>query len=333
MVYAALVSIMDILETRYGALAGISNSMTYKDGSLKSCMLNADNRIQTPVGEIIPQYRVAELGERQKKHRSSLSFFESGQIKSASLDRMMPLQTPIGVFKTEFVTFYEDGSVNRLFPLNGHIDGYWSEKNEGDLAEVFDFDLSVGQFSAKIINLHFYPSGALKSLTLWPGQQIMIETPMGPMLIRTGFSLHEDGSLRSAEPYIAVGLATPIGLVKALDVEMLGMNADQNSVQFTPAGNLSSVKTIHTGIRVVSDDQIETIIEPFETSSLIDISAMRTVPMQIDFAESTVQIVAQRTYSFDLSTHTVETFERERVILEACASCAGCDGGDGCSHS
>ena len=93
------------------------------------------------------------------------------------------------------------------------------------------------------------------------------------------------------------------------------------------------MKTIHTGIRVVSDDQIETIIEPFETSSLIDISAMRTVPMQIDFAESTVQIVAQRTYSFDLSTHTVETFERERVILEACASCAGCDGGDGCSHS
>ena len=131
MVYAALVSIMDILETRYGALAGISNSMTYKDGSLKSCMLNAENRIQTPVGEIIPQYRVAELGERQKKHRSSLSFFESGQIKSASLDRMMPLQTPIGVFKTEFVTFYEDGSVNRLFPLNGHIDGYWSEKTRG----------------------------------------------------------------------------------------------------------------------------------------------------------------------------------------------------------
>jgi hypothetical protein len=321
---------MDTLETRYGTLSGISNSMTYPGGTLKSCMLDAENRIHTPVGEIIPQYRMAELGERQKKYRSSLGFFENGQIKSAALDRVMPLQTPLGVFDAELVTFHENGAMNRLFPLNGQVDGYWSEKNEGELAKVLDFDLPVGKFRAKIISLHFYPSGALKSLTLWPGQRIMLETPAGPMRLRTGFSLHEDGSLCSVEPAAAVELATPIGRVKAFDAEMLGMNADQNSVQFSPAGSLISVKTIHTGLRVIPVGQVETVIEPLETTSLIDIAEMRTVPMQIDFTANTVVVVARHTHRFDASTHTFVTFDRDHVIRESCSACSGCDGGDSC---
>ena len=324
---------MNVLETSFGALADYSDLMTYDSGAPKSCRLNDENRLQTSVGEIIPQYRMAELGERQKKDRRSLSFFESGRIKSAALDEAMPLKTPLGVFTAEAVSFYEDGALNRLFPLNGQIDGYWSEKNEGALAESLAFDLPVGQFRAKIISLHFYPSGALKSLTLWPGERITIKTPIGPMRIRTGFSLYENGSVRSVEPASGVDLTTPIGLVKAFDAEMVGMNADQNSVQFSPAGKLSSVKTIHTGIRVMVTDQVEKIIEPLETTSLIDISEMRTVPMQIDFAEGTVKVVAQQTHRLDLSNCSLATFERERVIREACASCAGCDGGDSCCQN
>lgn len=322
-----------MLETRYGTLSGISNSMTYPDGSVQSCILEAENRIQTPVGEIIPQYRMAELGERQKKYRSSLGFFENGQIKTASLDHAMPLRTPLGVFEAELVTFYENGAMNRLFPLNGQVDGYWSEKKEGELATVLDFDLPVGKFSAKIISLHFYRSGALKSLTLWPGQRITITTPVGPMRIRTGFSLYEDGSLRSVEPSVVVELATPVGRVKAFDAEMLGMNADQNSIQFNPAGSLISVKTIHTGLRVISAAQVETIIEPLETTSLIDITEMRTVPMQIDFTEGMVRVVAKNTHNFDLASHTFETFDRAKVIRESCSSCASCDGGESCCQN
>jgi len=323
---------MNMLETRYGTLSGISNSMTYPDGSVQSCILEAENRIQTSVGELIPQYRVAELGERQKKYRSSLGFFENGQIKSASLDRAMPLQTPLGIFEAELVTFYDTGAMNRLFPLNGQVDGYWSEKKEGEMAKVLDFDLPVGKFSAKIISLHFYRSGALKSLTLWPGQRITLATPVGPMRVRTGFSLYEDGALRSVEPFVAVELATPVGRVKAFDAEMLGMNADQNSIQFSPTGTLTSVKTIHTGLLVTSAARVTTIIEPLETTSLIDITEMRTVPMQISFTESMVTVIAKDTHRFDRANHTFETFEREQVIRESCSSCSGCDGGDSCSH-
>lgn len=315
---------MNVLETRYGTLSGVSNTTTYPNGSPKSCMLETENRLSTPIGEIVPQYQVVAVGQRQKKHRSSLSFFEDGTLKSAALDRSMPLQTPLGTFNAELVTFYENGAIKRLFPLNGQVDGYWSEKNEGDLAEVLDFDLPVGRFSAKIINLHFHPSGALKSLTLWPGERITIKTPVGPALIRTGFALNEDGSLSSFEPADAMPLDTPIGPLKAFDAEMLGMNADQNSVRFSPTGRLLSVKTIHTGIRATRAGQTETTIEPLETTSLIDMAVMRTVPMRIDFTEANVRVVARDTHDFDLSNHALTTFERVRVIRESCSACSGC---------
>lgn len=319
---------INTLEMRYGALTGITSLSRYPDGSPQSCVLQEENRIRTPVGEIVPQYRVAEYGGRQRKHRSSLDFHVNGEIRSAALDRAMPLQTPLGVFRAELVTFYSNGSIRRLFPLNGQVDGFWSEKNEGDLAEVLDFDLPVGKFSAKIINLHFYESGALKSVTLWPGQRITIATPAGPMLIRTGFALHEDGSMRSVEPAGVVELDTPVGRVKAFDSEMLGMNADQNSVQFDPTGALTSLKTIHTGLRVLSAGRAETVVEPYEAASLIHFTGLRTVPMQIDFADDAVSVVARHTQRFALAGHTFQTFDRARVVREACAGCSGCTGGD-----
>jgi hypothetical protein len=324
---------MDSIETSYGTVSGITDRATYANGAIKSCRLMVENRLQTPVGAIIPLYQMAELGERQKKDRRSLGFFENGRIKSIALDRAMPLQTPLGQLKAEAVSFYENGAINRLFPLNGQIDGYWSERKEAEMAESMDFDLPVGKFSAKIISLHFYPSGALKSLTLWPSERITIQTPIGSMRIRKGFSLYADGTLRSAEPAKVEEVSTPIGLVKAFDAEMIGMSADLNSIQFTPAGKLSSVKTIHTGVQVTNAAGEETRIEPFETISRIDDEGMRTVPMQIDFGDGSLKVVAQHTHSFDLAQSSVTTFLRERVIREACSSCSGCEGGDACCQN
>jgi len=324
---------MSAIEINFGGLTGISHYMTFKSGSLKSCRLNEENRIETSVGVIIPQYSPAEFGERQKRDRRSLTFFESGAIKTVSLEQAMPLNTPLGVFKAEAVTFFEDGTLNRFFPLNGQIDGYWSEKNEGDLAEVLDFDLPVGKFSAKILCVNFYPSGALKSLTLWPGQKITINTPVGPMLIRTGFALYENGAVKSVEPAMPVSLHTPVGFVKAFDSEMLGMNADINSVQFTPEGVLSSLKTIHSGVKVINEQMEETVIEPVETESLIEMTQMRTVPMQFDFADDKITVIADQIYLFETDEYSFASFDRKLVIREACSACAGCSGGSSCCQS
>ena len=96
-------SFMDIFETSYGTVSGIADRATYASGAIKSCRLTVENRLQSPVGELVPLYQMAELGERQKKDRRSLGFYESGKIKSVALDRAMPLKTPLGVFKAEAV--------------------------------------------------------------------------------------------------------------------------------------------------------------------------------------------------------------------------------------
>jgi antitoxin component YwqK of YwqJK toxin-antitoxin module len=312
---------MKTYTTKYGELKGITSSLNYASGALKSCMVNQENCLPTPVGVLIPQYSPATFGERQKKYRSSLDFFENGQIKSAALDKQIEIQTPIGPMKAELVTFYKDGNINRVFPLNGLIDGYWSEANEREIAEVLDFDLSCGQIHAKVIAIHFYPSGALKSLTLWPGEGMSLETPLGPIACRAGVSLYENGALRSVEPASAVELPTPLGLIKAYDPEIIGMHADQNSLQFDEDGALTAITTIHTGIHVVGPIGNEIDIEPYEAPSNIDPEQLRTVPMKISVTEGNVHIQARSEYTFNLSEYQFATFDHKRVLRAACVGC------------
>tara|TARA_B100001971_G_scaffold166422_1_gene157335 strand:+ start:298 stop:1299 length:1002 start_codon:yes stop_codon:yes gene_type:complete len=322
--------------TNYGELKGITSSSHYASGALKSCMLNQKNSLPTPIGELIPQYSPAQFGERQKKHRSSIDFFENGQIKSAALDKQTLLKTPIGEVAAELVTFYKDGSINRVFPLNGLIDGFWSEANEREMADALHLDLSVGQVNAKIISLHFYPSGALKSLTLWPGEAMELETPLGPIVCRTGLALYEDGTLRSVEPASPVEVPPPVGLIKAYDPEIIGMHADQNSLQFCPTGQLSAITTIHTGIHVVGPDGKETDIEPYEAPSYIDPEQLRTVPMKLSFTPERVHIEARQSYDYSLSQYQFAQFKHTRVVKAVCAGCPGdesccLNGGEGVS--
>lgn len=314
---------MNTKHTSQYDLNGITVAKHYRSGALMSCLLNAENILPTPVGDMIPQYRSAELGERQKKYRSSIDFFENGQIKSVALDKKTPLKTPLGVINAELVTFYEDGSLNRIFPLNGLIDGYWSENNERDMAEVIDLSLPLGRFSVKVISIHFYPSGALKTLTVWPGQALYLQTPIGWVKGRTGFSLYENGSIRSCEPGMPTRLPTPIGAVKAYDPDIIGMHADQNSVQFSPEGKLLSIKTIHTGIRAVDTNGEESTVAPYEGESYIDHSQKRTFPIKINFSEDAIHIEAKSEYVFPLAEYQISTFERSQILFETCADCPG----------
>lgn len=329
---------METHPTNYGELKGITSATHYKSGGLKSCMVNQKNCLQTPFGDIVPQYRSAEFGERQKKHRSSLDFFEDGQIKSAALDSQAELDTPIGPIKAELVTFYPEGSINRIFPLNGLIDGYWSENNEREIAELMDFDLPIGQFRAKVISIHFYPSGALKTLTIWPGQVIQLQTPLGQIACRAGFSLYEDGSLRSAEPASIVEIPTPIGLIKAYDPEIIGMHADQNSLQFSKTGTLSALTTIHSGICTKDSSGEETRVEPYEADSYVDPTQLRTVPMKIEFSPENVRIEAREFYEYELSACQFASFAHQRVSRAVCNGCPNDDtccqnGGEGVGES
>ncbi len=330
---------MKTFQTQYGELVGVANYKTDADGRLLTCILNRENRIATPVGELIPQYREAEFGERQKKYRSSIDFHKNGNLKSVALDKAMPIKTPIGTYTAELVTFHEDGSLNRLFPLNGKIDGYWSEKNERELAPATRFVLPIAEFTAKAIGMSFYQSGELRSLTLWPGEKIKLETPAGTIRVGTGFSLYEDGNLKSVEPARPTKLQTPIGEILAFDTEVIGMHADQNSIRFGADGSLLSLKTVNTGIHYKSTDGQEGVIEPVEAPSLIDINDTRTIPMLVEFFDTETRVSTPETKVFPHAAYTLSAFRRAVVISSGCGSCSGCssapeersaNGGDAC---
>lgn len=321
---------LEIIETNYGALRGVTNCDSYADGQLKSCMLREENMIETRSGRFIPQYRADEFGDRQKKHRSSLTFHPNGEIKSAALQHPAPMQTPLGTFDAELVTFYEDSGVNRLFPLNGLVNGFWSEVQERTMAKRLDFDLAVGKFRAKVIAIHFYPGGALKSLTLWPGETIRIQTPLGEMAVRAGFSLYEDGRVKSVEPASPMAIDTPLGTITAFDPDIIGMHADQNSVQFGPTGELLSLKSLATGITATDPAGTQTRLEPLELESQLDSTDTRIVALKIDFREDAIDVTALQTTTFDRHTHQFVTFPVKVNLTSGCGGCA--DSAEACAN-
>ncbi|MDR1640152.1 MAG: membrane-binding protein [Clostridiales bacterium] len=221
-------------------LEGITSQTLYSNGQLKTCRLNAFNAVDTPYGRMVPSFSPPGIRNKDLK---SLSFYESGSVRSISLDAQVDVMTPMGSIPAELVTFYEDGLIEGIFPLNGQIGFGWSEEEEKDLAPAFDFSLPCGEFTAKPIALRFYPSGALKSLVLWPGEIIPVTTPIGKVETRIGFRLYEDGSLESVEPAYPTKVNSPVGLVKAYDISAVGVEADFNSLRFGPDGALQQLAT------------------------------------------------------------------------------------------
>ncbi len=329
---------LEIMETSYGTLRGVTNFDSYANGQLRSCMLHEENTIETRWGSFIPQYCADEFGDRQKKHRSSLSFHRNGEIKSAALQHPAPIQTPLGTFEAELVTFYENRGVNRLFPLNGLVNGFWSENQERSMAKRLDFDLPIGKFTAKAIAIHFYPCGALKSLTLWPGETIRIQTPIGEMAVRAGFSLYENGRVKSVEPARPMAIDTPLGTIIAFDPDIIGMHADQNSVHFGPSGELISIKSLASGITATGPDGTQTRFQPLELESQLDSADTRIVALKIDFQENAIAVTDLQTTTFDRHTHQFATFPVAVNLTSGCGggcgadpaeACANCDGGCG----
>jgi hypothetical protein len=221
-------------------LEGISSFTEHPDGSVSECTVNQPNVIHTCCGDLVPRH---SRPDARSKDLKSLSFYPSGALRSISLDQQVDLRTPIGLFPAELVTFYEDGRLDSVFPLNGQLGFGWSEEEEKQLAETYSFGFSFGTVTAKIIGIRFYDTGEVKSLILWPDEVVALDTPIGTVSARTGLRLHKSGALESFEPARPIDLITPIGKVRAYDVSALTIDADENSVRFDEEGNLTHVAT------------------------------------------------------------------------------------------
>lgn len=221
-------------------LNGIMSYTTYASGEMKDCKLDKYNEINMLNQTFIPRYK--KLDER-KKDNKALGFYENGSIKSIALEEQMEVATAAGLMGAELITFYEDGAIDSLFPLNGQISFGWSEEDEEKLLKEMQFEFSFASFTTKIIGIRFYGSGNIKSLILWPKRRIQINTPIGTYPVRTGLRLYEDGSLESFEPAVPITIDTSIGTIIAFDQNATGVDADFNSVRFYPDGRLKSLST------------------------------------------------------------------------------------------
>ncbi len=278
-----------IPEEKY-QLKGITSYIAYPKGNLKSAILEEYNEIMWKDVKLVPRYGAPD---ERKKETKAISFYESGALKSITLENQTKIPTSLGGIDAELLTFYETGEIDSIFPRNGQIGFGWSVEDEEQLLEKVDFYTGAGKFAVKIIGLRFYENSALKSIILWPKESIELNTPIGVLPVRIGVRFYENGALESFEPAKPLSLNTKIGTIIAFDQHAIGMDADYNSVRFNSEGELSCLCT-NSDIVVINDENKNRTV----------------IYQQLKLDLMTNELV---------KVPTVITFEKNEIIIDNCA--------------
>lgn len=289
-------------------LKGITTISQY--GSTIIYGLNEKNIIDTEYGKLIPAYTEDDV---RRKYNGSISCSNDGNLRSISLESMTDIMTPVGPAPAEHVTFYDTGEIKRIFPVNGKISGYWSEQDERALCPLLKICHPITTFKSRIINLTFYRTGNIRSITLWPDERVQVESPFGMILVKNGFSLYENGNLRSLEPAEPIELETPIGLITAFDTTASGINADKGSITFDDMGNISSLKTDSIRVIVSTDSSMISISPKMEHSMTSD-DEWAVIPINIRFTPDSVMFDEYGPYDMKSSRFSIEMYNNPTIV-------------------
>lgn len=317
------VKAMKQVNTKYGILRGISSIEYYSGGSVKECTLNTINKLKSPYGVLIPKYN---YGISRSKNTVSVSFYENGNLKSIYLENQIKIKTSIGILPAEFITFYDNGDIKRLFPLNGKITAYWTEQDEYKMAEGIEFNLAIGKIKEKVISIYFYEGGNIKSITFWRKNSVIIRTPIGDAFARIGTAFYPDGKLKSFEPKKNMDVNTKIGVIRAFDTEALGIHGDSNSLVFSKEGEISSIVTSTDRIEVLNRKSGEKqVYRPLLKRSIIDENSMDIIPLRIEFQGDKVKFSNGFQHKFQYECVLDECdFKIKHLKLEYSSPCSSC---------
>ena len=271
--------------TPYGTLKSVINDEYYQSGQLKSAMMEEESVLETPYGRLVPNYSGSDV---RKKYREAITFFEDGRLESIYLETPQPIQTSVGCMDGELITFYPDGGIKRLFPLYGQIGGYWTEENEYTLAKKVKLQLLNQVFDVAPLCIAFFPSGQVKSLTIWQRETIAVDTRYGQINSKIGFELFESGALKSIEPAFGTSLMTEYGRLYPYDSDNYRLHAEGNSLSFDEKGRLLSAKTIQSKIKIEKDGKEWFIQAPKVQDPLT--GARRLSSLNLIFEESFVKV-------------------------------------------
>lgn len=256
--------------------------------------MNTLSRIySTEAGELLAQHSTDDL---RRKTLQPVSMYSNGKVKSLPLEDRTPVFTPVGIIEAEMVTFYKSGKLKRVFPLNGTLSGYWTQEDEGKLADPLTLETPVGPLCVKVISLCFYETGTLRSITFWPGEEPIVQTPAGPVRTRIGISFSPEGRIRSLEPAEPTPLQTSIGKITAYDSDAVGINGDSNSLVFDDEGRVAAMSSTLNMITARHYSGAEFVFVPELRDSLCSESEREIVPMRMIFDEQGIEI-SLRPYS------------------------------------
>jgi len=291
----------------------------YEDGTIAACSVVAPCFIETPAGNLVPQYSTDDL---RKKTLQALTFYRSGALRSLPLEKQSFVKTPVGELPAELVTFYESGALKRVFPLNGKLSGYWGEEDEAALSEELTLHVGEHTITARCISIKFYEQGSIESITLWPDETVVLETPCGKMPVRIGMKFSRTGDVLSVEPAVPVVVETPIGQVTAYDNDAVGVVGDTNSLSFYENGEVRSIATMYTKVVVTDAAGKKTELSPALRESLCGDEEKEITPMVINFMPEEVQVIngsGASTRCFRSDQYTIEA--QRCLFLDKLVSC------------
>lgn len=296
----------------------------YPDGTLRDCVVSKPHQLVTSVGNLVPLF---EDNEIRRKTGKPITFYPNGQVKNLPLQDQTGIPTSLGTVPAEHVTFYEDGSLHRLFPRDGKLSGYWTEEDERDLAYELELALAGGRFKSRVIGIQFYSGGAVKSITLWPGEMVLVNSPLGPLEVRTGISFYPEGQLKSLEPAHPIPVQTPIGIICAYDSQALGLNGDVNSLGFSATGELVSLTTSTDEVELTGQTGAKYLFKPGYQPNLLDPEVLDPVPLKMEFTGNKILFDQEGKQEFNITdyTFTVKSLKLP-TGCSGCTNCAGCDG-------
>jgi hypothetical protein len=310
---------MKEVSTKYGVIKDYLNLKMHRSDLPASILLTGYTEFKTPYGTLIPQYEVEDLGRKEHKY---ILFHSNGTARKVPLQDAQDIETKYGTIPAEMLLFYNDGTLKKLFPLTGKLSGYWTEENEFALAENLSLALPSGDITAKVISLGFFKSGSIRSVTLWPGEIVSVNTPAGNIETRTGISFYEDGCIKSLEPLIPTAVETAIGTVEAYDNDPDGVSGDINSLNFDRDGNVSSLYTTSSKVTVTIDSDTEKTYQPTETASLCSESVKVAVPLKIEFIGNKVRFNQRDDAVYDIAACSFKIEDYVADLKIPCYECA-----------
>jgi len=199
--------------------------------------------------------------------------------------------------------------------LDGKLSGYWSEDDEYNLAKPCKFDFEFASFEAKVMTLHFYKTGEVKSITLWPKERVKLNVGDYNIIGKVGFSLYESGKLKSCEPFRPTTIKTPIGDIEAYDVNALGVHGDQNSLNFYEDGKIKSLITSRNTITISTLDGEKIFHSPKKVRIYSNSEVMDTISLNIEFSEDKVIIDHEYEYSLVDNKFEIKSFGEKQLTL------------------